>query len=101
MPGVRRFEDLVAWQLANELCDLVYQLTEHDAAARDFEFRHQIRTASSKTAPLIAEGFIRYTSREFVRYLRMARAETGEVQSHLEKARRRAYFTPDQQARVS
>lgn len=49
---------------------------------------------------MIAEGFIRFTPREFVRYLRMARAETGEVQTHLEQARRRAYFTPEQHTQL-
>ena len=43
---------------------------------------------------MIAEGFARYTDREFVRYLRMARGELAEVQSHLLTGAARNYFSP-------
>ena len=83
-----------------QLSTLVHELTQSGVAARDFEFTRQIRAASSKAAPLIAEGFIRFTTPQSVHYLRMARAETGEVQTHLEQARRKGYFTPEQQAQL-
>jgi four helix bundle protein len=59
------------------------------------EFRDQIRRAAENGPALIAEGFVRYTPYEFVRYLRMARGEIGEVQSRLDHAARRGYF-PDE-----
>ena len=96
MAGVRRFQDLVAWQLCVEQCDVIVAITENGRAASDQEFREQIRRAAKKAPALIAEGFLRYTPAEFVRYLRMARGEIGEVQNHLEFGRRQRYFTPEQ-----
>ena len=50
-------------------------MTESGKCLDDPEFCDQIRRASQNAAPLIAEGFIRFTPDEFVRYLRMARGE--------------------------
>jgi four helix bundle protein len=61
MATARRFEDLEAWQLASELTDTVFRLTENGKAAADFEFCDQIREAAQNAPPLIAEGFVRYT----------------------------------------
>jgi four helix bundle protein len=101
MAAVKKFQDLVAWQLAMDMSDAIYEITETGPAARDLDYRGQIRSAASKPAPLIAEGFVRFTTPEFIRYLRLARAETGEVQTHLETGRRRRYFTAEQFARAS
>jgi four helix bundle protein len=92
---VRRYEDLIAWQLSVELCDVVFDITEAGGASDDEEFRSQIRAAAQKAPALIAEGFIRYTPGEFVRYLRMARGELGEIQNHLRFARRHGYCEPE------
>ena len=84
----------MAWKLCAELADLIVEITEHGAAAKDFGFRSQIRAAAHSAAPIIAEGFGRFTGPEFVRYLRMARGELAEVQSHLIVGARRNYFSP-------
>jgi four helix bundle protein len=94
MAPVRRFEDLVAWQLCGQLAEVIARITERGPCTRDAEFCNQIRDAANAAAPLIAEGFLRFTPDEFVRYLRMARGELGEVQSRLYEGERRRYFTP-------
>ena len=101
MAGVRRFQDLVAWQLCVELCDVVFEMTETGSAARDIEYQAQIRSAAKKAPALIAEGFLRFTAPEFVRYLRMARGELGEIQNHLEFGRRRNHFRGGQLERAA
>jgi four helix bundle protein len=95
MTAVRRFQDLAAWQRCQELAELIFDLTEHGPVSRDFSFRDQIREAADAAAPLIAEGFLRFTTSEFIRYLRMARGELGEVQTDLEKGHARKYFTDE------
>ena len=94
MGGVKRFQDLVAWKLCAELADVIVEITESGPAAKDFGFRSQIRAAANSAPPIIAEGFGRFTGPEFVRYLRMARGELAEVQSHLMVGARRNYFSP-------
>jgi four helix bundle protein len=83
-----------------DLSDVIYEITEEGPCLKDHEFRDQIREAAEASAPLIAEGFIRFTPGEFVRYLRMARGEIAEVQSKLKSAKRKKYFRPHQQTRA-
>ena len=100
MDGVRRYEDLVAWQLCLAMSRVIFDMTQSGPASKDLEFRDQIRKAADAPAPLIAEGFIRYTTPEIVRYLRMARAELAEVQTHLRAGEDKRYFTADQLERA-
>jgi four helix bundle protein len=72
------------------------ELTSSGKCLTDQEFCNQIRRAASKAPPLIAEGFIRYTPNEIVKYCRMARGELAEVQSRLLHAQKQGYFHPDQ-----
>jgi len=84
-----------------EMVDVIYEITERGPVMKDPDLRSQLRRAASKTAPQIAEGFLRYTAPEFVRFLRMARSSVGEVQNHLEMGRRRHYFSEDQLSRAT
>ena len=96
MSTAPRFEELAAWQFSREMEDVIFEITEKGRVTRDREFRNQIRAAASKAPPLIAEGFIRFTPRQFAHYLRMARGEIAEVQSKLASAKARKYFTAEQ-----
>ena len=89
--GVRRFEDLVAWQLAVELRDRVFAITAIEPAATDSGFCNQIQGSTRSVPANIAEGFGRYYPREFVRFLRIAVASLQETKNHLHEARMRGY----------
>ena len=56
MAGARRFEDLLAWQLASELSEDVSTLTAKPRVARDRKFCEQIEAAaaSPQLAKLLA-----------------------------------------------
>jgi len=97
---VARFQDLVAWRFCIELCEVVFATTEVGRAASDREFQEQIRDAAMSAPSLIAEGFARFTTREFVRYLRMARGELAEVQNHLSVGRELSYFSTEDAERA-
>jgi four helix bundle protein len=94
--AARTFQELAAWQRCAELRDLILSLTEVGKCLRDPRFRDQIRRAAQSAPNLIAEGFLRFTPAEFVRYLRMARGEIGEIQNELLYERPRKYFTDEQ-----
>jgi four helix bundle protein len=96
MAGVRRFEDLICWQLCMDLSDHVFRITSDGPASENLEYQDQIREAAASAPALIAEGFLRFTTAEIVRYTRMARGELGEVQTRLETGRRRGYFPADE-----
>ena len=51
MSGVRRFQDLVAWQLCVEQCDVIFAITENGRAASDQEFRIKFEAPPKKRQP--------------------------------------------------
>src|SRR5262245_21757464 len=97
MAEVRRFEDLLAWQKAMELADLVDAMTcDGTKAARNRRFTEQIQGSSAKAPAQIAEGFLRFNPPESAYLYRVARASLGETLTHLERGRRRGYWTNEQ-----
>jgi four helix bundle protein len=99
--GVRRFEDLLAWQHCMGLAHEVFRITSEGEEFGDEDLRKQLRRAASAAPSLIAEGFLRFTTAELIRYLRMARGELGEIQSHLLLARGAAYLSAEEFTRIS
>jgi four helix bundle protein len=94
-PPIRRFEDLVAWQFAMELADLVDDMVRDGPASRDAGFCRQILKSSAKPAPQIAEGFMRFLPKESAYYYRVARASLGETRTHLMRGRKRGYWSDE------
>ena len=99
--AARKVEELVAWRLCMELNGVVAEVARTNPLARNFALCAQMRKAAQAAPALIAEGFLRFTPEEFVRYLRMARAELGEVQTHLEIARNEGLLSPEQVSRAA
>jgi four helix bundle protein len=96
----RRFQDLEAWQLANEVKREVFALTESGPAARDFEFRDQIRGSAASAPRNISEGFGRFRPKEFARGCEVANGELSETENCLEDGKDRKYFTTADADRV-
>ena len=78
-----RYEDLVVWQLANELQRAVFELTATGPASRDFKFRDQVRDSAASVTRNIAEGFGRFGDAEFAWFLRVARGSLTETHNSL------------------
>ena len=93
MAGVRRFEDLVAWRLSEELREYVFEITSRGGAARDSDYRSQIRRSSASATDNIAEGFGRFRPKEFARFVEIARGSINETMSQLHRGRKCAYLT--------
>jgi four helix bundle protein len=80
---VRRYQDLVAWQLANELKLKVYALVDQTTARDDRKFCDQIKDAAASAPRNLAEGFAYYLHPDFARYTRTAKASLVETHNHL------------------
>lgn len=93
MPKIKRFEDIKAWQLSRDLVREVYSIGDGDQAFRDFGFKDQIRRSAVSTMSNIAEGFERFSDKEFAQFLNIARGSAGEVRSHLYVALDKKYIT--------
>src|SRR5258708_5666800 len=79
MKTAKRYQDLICWQLADELEQLVFELTAQGLAARDFKFRDQIRDSSASATRNMAEGFGRFSPADHARFLRFAKASLMET----------------------
>ncbi|HEY2981414.1 MAG TPA: four helix bundle protein, partial [Anaerolineales bacterium] len=93
MAKVRRFEELLCWQKARQLANLVYDLTNYPDFARDYKLCSQIQDAAGSVMHNIAEGNDAGTDPEFIRFLKIARRSCSEVQSQLYLALDRKYIS--------
>lgn len=93
MAGVRRFEELEAWQKARELTYAVDGCSKLGPWTKDFGLRDQIRRAAVSVMSNIAEGFERGGDREFVQFLAIAKGSCGEVRAQLYVALDQGYLT--------
>lgn len=77
---IEKFEDIIAWQKAEELTLLIYKAFKN---SKDYSFRDQIQRASVSVMNNIAEGFERKGNKEFKHFLFIAKGSCGEVRSML------------------
>ena len=96
------FEDLWDWQKGIALVKEVYMLTGEAGAPlnRDFGLRDQLQRAAVSIPTNIAEGFERETSKEYVRFLYVAKGSAGEVRSLLRVALDIGYIDPTRYAQL-
>jgi len=84
-----KFEEIVAWQKARELCLLIYQDFKE---CKDFAFKDQVQRASVSVMNNIAEGFERQSNKELRNFLYIAKGSCGEVRSMLNLALALSYI---------
>lgn len=83
MSRVTRFEDLKCWMAARKLVKEVYVLSETGKLAKDFDTKSQFKRAALSTMNNIAEGFGKFSNKEFIRYLDILQSSALEVKSML------------------
>ena len=93
MATISKFEDIIAWQKALELSDLIYEYSNKDKFSKDFGLRDQMRRASISVVSNIAEGFEREGNNQFIYFLLVAKASAGELRAQLYIARNQKYIT--------
>lgn len=90
---VKRFEDLVCWQLAHALKCEVIAFTAAPPASRDFKYRDEIREASASATSNIAEAFGRFRTGDAARFCEFAVGSLDETRDRLIDGRDRGYLT--------
>jgi len=86
---IKKFEDIIAWQKAQDLAVDIYS---HFKDSKDFGFRDQICRAVVSISNNIAEGFDRKTDADFSRFLYIAFSSCSEVKSMIYLSERLAYI---------
>ena len=93
MATISKFEDIIAWQKALELSDLIYSSSNNDRFSKDFGLKDQMRRASISVVSNIAEGFEREGNNQFIYFLLVAKASAGELRAQLYIARNQNYIS--------
>lgn len=83
MSKVTRFEDLLCWQASRKLVKEVYTLSDQGRLAKDFDTKSQFKRAALSSMNNIAEGFGKFSTKEFIRYLDISQSSALEVKSML------------------
>jgi four helix bundle protein len=80
---LKEFSDLDAWKEARSLVNSIYKITKSDNLVKDYGLKDQIQRASVSVMSNIAEGVAASSNVEFIRFLKIARRSSNEVQSLL------------------
>jgi four helix bundle protein len=91
------FRDLLAWQKAMDLADVVYQLTEAFPGREWFGLAHQMRKSSVSIPSNIAEGHRRRTP-GYLHHLEIALGSHGQLDTQCELAFRRHFIGDEHRA---
>ena len=94
------YKDLIAWQKAMDLVEMVYRLTDRFPYAERNRLADQLRRAAISVPSNIAEGQARYSPKDFSRFLRTARASLAEIETQLLIARRLEFISAEKSAEV-
>ena len=81
---VESFRDLVAWQKGMALVRVVYEQTAHLPPDGRFGLIQQMRRAAVSVPSNRAEGHCRSQTRDYLRFVRMARGSVGELSTQAE-----------------
>jgi len=93
---IEKFEDLIAWQIAKDITNYIYDLTKKPPVSNDYGFVDQIRRSAVSIMNNIAEGYERGSNKDFAKFLFISRGSAGEVRSMLYVALDQKYI--DQKA---
>jgi four helix bundle protein len=91
MPKIQSFRDLIAWQKAMDLADMIYDLTEGFPAREHFGLADQLRKSAVSIPSNIAEGSRRKTP-GYLNHLVIALGSHAELDTQCELAIRRRFI---------
>ena len=90
---IESFRDLVAWQKAIDMVDMVYDLTAKFPRDEMFGLVSQMRRAAVSVPSDVAEGYARRHLKEYLRFVDMARGSLCELQTQAIISRRRGFLS--------
>jgi four helix bundle protein len=88
MATVHTHRDLIAWQEAIRLVEIVYRDTAGFPSEETFGLKNQLRRSAVSVPSNIAEGSARNTTGELVQFLGIARGSLAELETQLVVATR-------------
>jgi four helix bundle protein len=93
MATVNTHRDLIAWQEAIRLVEIVYRDTSGFPNEETFGLKNQLRRSAVSVPSNIAEGSARITTGELMQFLGIARGSLAELETQLELAVRLGFMS--------
>jgi four helix bundle protein len=81
--AVKNFKELIVWQKAMDVAELVYGLEKELPRKEVYSLCSQLTRSAVSIPSNIAEGQARRSSKEFVQYLSVARGSAAELETQL------------------
>jgi len=95
LPTIKLFEELPVWKDARKFANKIYNLTKKFPKEERYGLTSQITRAAVSIGSNIAEGFDRYSKKDFIRFLIIARGSISEIQNNLYIALDLKYINQD------
>lgn len=89
---MRDFRKIKAWQLADDLAVLVYEVSKGFPRGEAYGLTSQVRRAAVSAAANIVEGASRETAKDYLHFLHIARGSLAETQYLLHLAKRLGFL---------
>ena len=97
---VTSYRDLIVWQRAIDLADLIHGLTRTFPSDERFGLTSRMQRSAASIPSNIAEGHGRTHLREYLHHLSIARGSLVELETQLVLAARRQYVSLEDQQRA-
>ena len=93
--GAKNYQDLIAWQKAMDLVEMVYEITKAFPKEEVYALTAQLHRAAISIPSNIAEGQGRKSKKEFHHFLSIGHGSLREVETQMLIANRLQYITQD------
>ena len=87
------FKGVIAWQKAMLIAKVIYSLTKKLPKVELFGLTNQMRRAAVSIPSNIAEGYSRNSSKDYLRFLSIARGSLAELETQLILCQEINYFS--------
>ena len=83
MSTIKSFEELPIWKDTRKFTHKIYNLTNKFPKEENYGLTSQMTRAAVSVGSNIAEGFDRYSRKDFIKFLIIARGSISEIQNDL------------------
>ena len=91
--NIKNYKDLQIWNMGIDIVEKTYVITKTFPASEIYCLGNQMRRSAISIPSNIAEGFLRYSRKELLRFLYIALGSCGELETQILISRRLLYMT--------
>jgi|SRR5690606_15530678 len=92
---MKSYRDLIVWQKSMEMVTLVYKLLQNFPESEKFGLISQLKRSSISIPSNIAEGYGRNYTKDYSRFLQIARGSLFEMQTQMQIAINLKFITKE------